>query len=316
MRDIWGNFGSILLPCIRMRGMPRLPVSLSDDSLSTEAGTAVGMMESDSTLVAGLKAGDQESFATLVSSYSGRLIATATRMLGSERDAQDAVQDGFISAWRGIGEFRQRSGLYTWLHRITVNACLARMRTAQFRNELAISDDTDAISRAFEGLPSAWSASRPSLEKRIAMRRSLQRALDRIPEELRTVLILRDVEELSSQEVAANLGITDAAVRQRLHRARSAMAELLRPELCDGPALTCGGQVDLLLDYMDQSLTADQRTAVNEHITNCEACETLLSTYRMTVALPRAILELGSPPEIKEGWVDATVQRGVSDTSQ
>jgi RNA polymerase sigma-70 factor (ECF subfamily) len=277
------------------------------------------MTESDLTLVAGLKAGDQASFAMLVRSYSGRLIATATRILGSECDAQDAVQDGLVSAWQGIGEFRQRSGLYTWLHRITVNACLARMRTAQFRNERAISGDsdgidTDAISRAFEVLPSAWSASGPSLEKRMAMRRSLQRALDRIPEELRTVLILRDVEELSSQEVATNLGITDAAVRQRLHRARSAMAELLRPELCDGPALTCGGQVDLLLDYLDRSLTAHQRTAVKEHIASCDACETLLGTYRMTVALPRTILELGSPPEIREGWVDDTVLRGVSDT--
>jgi predicted DNA-binding protein (UPF0251 family) len=134
------------------------------------------------------------------------------------------------------------------------------------------------VSLAFEGLPKAWSEPVFSLEKRIAMRRSIQKALNLIPEDFRIVLILRDVEEWSSREVADRLGIPDAAVRQRLHRARTAMAELLRPELCEGPELTCGGQLDLLLDYIDRALPAELQTPVHEHIQGCEACTGLMNT--------------------------------------
>ncbi len=140
------------------------------------------------------------------------------------------------------------------VHRIVVNACLAVLRTARAKTEVSIETGSRTIALAFEGLPSAWSEPGPSLEKRVAMRQALQRALSSIPEEFRTVLLLRDVEELSSREVSERLGIPDTAVRQRLHRARSAMAELLRPELCDGPERLCGGQLDLLMDYIDNAL--------------------------------------------------------------
>src|SRR5439155_15022488 len=141
------------------------------------------------------------------------LLTTASRILGRDRDAQDAVQDSLVSAWKNIGDFQGTSGIYTWLHRITVNACLAKLRTAPAKSEVSISDDERPVNLAFEGLPMAWSEPGPSLEKRLMMRRSLQKALDMIPEEFRTVLILRDVEELSSQEVAAQLGVPDATVR-------------------------------------------------------------------------------------------------------
>jgi RNA polymerase sigma-70 factor (ECF subfamily) len=217
------------------------------------------------------------------------------------------VQEALISAWRNIHSFEGNSGIYTWLHRITVNACLARLRAAPSKKEVSLSGEDRSVGPAFEGLPVAWSEPGPSLDNRLTMRRALKKALALIPEEFRTVLLLRDVEDLSSREVAERLGIPDATVRQRLHRARTTMAELLRPELCEGPELTCGGQLDLLLDYIDSMLPAELQTPVHDHIEGCERCTGLLHTYRWTVGAPRAISELLVAEEPPAGWVAATL---------
>lgn len=256
-------------------------------------------------LVAGLRSGDSTAFEQLVRTYSRRLLATAARMLGSERDAEDVVQDSLISAWKGIAGFDGAASLYTWLHRISVNACLARLRTMAAKSEVPLAGLDRSVGLAFEGLPTAWAEPGPNLEKRLAMRHAIQRALQQIPEEFRTVLLLRDVEELSSREVSDCLGIPDATVRQRLHRARATMAELLRPELCDGPELTCGGQLDLLLDYIDNLLPAELQGPIHAHIESCPACTSLLHTYRMTVGFPRALADLTAPDPDK-AWVSET----------
>lgn len=261
------------------------------------------------SLLEHLRSGDSRAFEEVVRTYSARLLATASRILGRDRDAQDAVQESLISAWKSIGAFHGASGLYTWLHRITVNACLARLRAASAKSEVSISDSERPVNLAFEGLPMAWSEPGPSLEKRLIMRRSLQKALEMIPEELRTVLILRDVEELSSQEVADRLGVPDATVRQRLHRARSAMAELLRPELCDGRELTCGGRLNLLLDYIDSALPSDLYDPVHGHIQGCETCNSLLQTYRVTIGLPRAIARSTEVGDVNDEWLAATIAK-------
>jgi RNA polymerase sigma-70 factor (ECF subfamily) len=261
----------------------------------------------DRSLVEGLIASKPEAFEKLVRDFSPRLLATANRVLRDSDEAQDAVQDALISVWKDIRQFQGTASLSTWAHRIVINACLTRMRSSRAQREVSIADEGSSFSVAFEGLPAAWSEPGPNLEKRVAMRRSIQRALDEIPEEFRIVLLLRDVEELSSRETAEKLGITDALVRQRLHRARTIMAEMLRPELCDGPELTCGGQLDLLLDYIDKLLPADLQQPVHDHIESCPTCTGLLNQYRTTIALPRAVLELTQVPGVEARFVAGTV---------
>lgn len=199
------------------------------------------MNDHEEALIEGLRRQDPQAFEELVRQTAPRLLATITRILGPQADAEEALQETFISAWKSIEGFDRRASLATWLHRIAVNAALGRLRTAQRHPTTSLSSEEQQIGLPFDGIPAAWAEPGPTLEKRIAMRRAIQRALDMIPADLRLVLLLRDVEELSSREVAEQMGITDAAVRQRLHRARTAMAEILRPELCDGPELTCGG---------------------------------------------------------------------------
>jgi len=254
-------------------------------------------------LVARLRAGDPGSFEELLRQFGGKLLATATRILGNPEDAQDAVQDAMISIWKGVGKFEGASNLYTWMHRIVVNAALGRMKSARRKQEVSGDTGAGTVELAFEGIPSAWAEPGPSLEKRLAMRRAIQKALALVPPELSTVLILRDVEQLSSKEVADQLGIPDANVRQRLHRARVAIAELLRPGLCDGPELTCGGQLDLLMDYIDNALPLELQPPVHAHLESCAPCCALLKTYRMTVGIPRAIAELTDEPEPSEAFI-------------
>jgi len=244
--------------------------------------------EQESNLLVRLRSRDPQAFEELVRSLSPRLLSSAVRILANQDDARDAVQEAFVSVWKNIGQFAGDSSLYTWIHRIVINACLARLRSIRTRKEVDLASVEVGTPGPVSYLGERWSDSGPSLEKRTAMRQALERALGKLPHDLRLVLLLRDVEELSSKETAVQLGIADALVRQRLHRARTIMAETLRPELCERPELTCGGQLDLLLDYIDSALPSDLRQAVHDHISSCPACANLLTIYRTTIGLPQA----------------------------
>jgi RNA polymerase sigma-70 factor (ECF subfamily) len=261
--------------------------------------------EQESNLLVLLKSRDQQAFEELVRSLSPRLLSSAVRILANQDDARDAVQETFVSVWKNIGQFAGDSSLYTWIHRIVINACLARLRSSRTRKEVDLEGVEAGTPDPVGYLGGQWSDSGPSLEKRTAMRQALERALDKLPRDLRLVLLLRDVEELSSKETAVQLGIADDLVRQRLHRARTIMAETLRPELCDGPELTCGGQLDLLLDYIDSVLASDLRQPVHDHIESCPACKNLLSAYRTTIGLTLA-LRNAVQADADHGFVERT----------
>jgi RNA polymerase sigma-70 factor, ECF subfamily len=269
--------------------------------------------ENDSSLVPRLKRGEADAFEQMVRAFSPRLLSSATRILGNPDEAAEAVQESLISAWKNIHRFEEASSIYTWLHRIVINACLARLRASRSRKEVSFADGAQSVAASFEAFPGARIGSGPSLEKQTAMRRVLQRALESIPADLRLVLLLRDIEELSSKETAAKLGISDALVRQRLHRARAIMAEMLRPELCDGPELTCGGQLDLLLDYIDDSLPPDFELPVHDHIHACPACTNLLAVYRSTIGLPRVWRD-ATEIQVAPNFIEVTVRAALGST--
>jgi RNA polymerase sigma-70 factor (ECF subfamily) len=175
----------------------------------------------DAELAARLRAGEERAFEILVRRYTPRLLAVASRFLRSEEDRADAVQDAFLSAFRALGSFAGKSRLSTWLHRILVNACLTRLR-AQSRAAARPLDD--CLPQADE---LAW---RREPEAMNAETRALVRAcIDQLPESYRTVLVLRDLEELDTDETAQRLGASHSVVKTRLHRARRALRTLIEP---------------------------------------------------------------------------------------
>jgi RNA polymerase sigma-70 factor (ECF subfamily) len=194
----------------------------SDDG-SRHSGSA------EAALVARLRAGDEAAFAELVAGNSPRMFATAQRMLRNEEDARDAVQEAFLCAFKAMAAFNGDAKLSTWLHRITVNAALMRLRSRRHRPERSIDELLPRFAEDghFAEEPGRWAASSQDLIESRETRVKVRRAIDELPQRYRTVLLMRDIEDLDTDEVAEMLGITANAVKIRLHRARQALRTLL-----------------------------------------------------------------------------------------
>jgi RNA polymerase sigma-70 factor (ECF subfamily) len=178
-----------------------------------------------------LRAGDEAAYAALVRMHAGRLLAVARRMLRTEEDARDALQEAFLQAFRGIDRFEGGARLSTWLHRILVNACLMRLRTRSRRPEGAIEELLPAFyedgHRIDPGPP--WRSEGADLVEQRELATLVRGAIDRLPEIYRNVLLLRDIEGLDTEETARLLDVKGDTVKVRLHRARQALRALLAP---------------------------------------------------------------------------------------
>ncbi len=186
-------------------------------------------------LLKGLRAGEQTAYETLVRTYSGRLLAIIRRYLHNEDDARDALQDAFLSAFRALHTFTEGSLLSTWLHRIAINAALMKLRTRKRRPEDPIEELLPKFTEdghredGHRGNPTRPWKEPEGLLQRQETRAVVRSCIDCLPETYRTVLLLRDIEELDTEEVALLLDISSNAVKIRLHRARQALRTLLDP---------------------------------------------------------------------------------------
>lgn len=192
---------------------------------------------SDAELVERLKAGDQAAYAQLVEAHAGRVYRLALRMMGNEADAEDVLQETFLSAFRSIDRFESRSSLSTWLYRIASNAALMRLRRKEPEkvsvDEPVELDDGETIPRQlfdFCCLPEE------DLMREEA-RAEMARAIDELPATLRSVFVLRDIEGLSTEETAQALDLSISAVKSRLMRARLKLRERLGAYFAHGPVM-------------------------------------------------------------------------------
>jgi RNA polymerase sigma-70 factor (ECF subfamily) len=185
----------------------------------------------DAILDDGLRSGDEEMFEQMVWKFGGRLLTTARRYLGSEDDALDALQDAFLCAFKSMGRFSGDSQLSTWLHRIVINSALMHLRARRRRPDTAGveidellphfdcgGDWIDEYTRTMPVHVSFEAAETQSL---------VRRCIEELSEAYRVVLILRDIDELDTAEVARLLGLTPNNVKVRLHRARQALKVLI-----------------------------------------------------------------------------------------
>ena len=189
-------------------------------------------------LVEQLRAGNEAAYEQLVRIHGGRLLAVAQRYLRNEDDARDAVQEAFLAAFRSIDRFREGARVSTWLHRIVVNAALMKLRSRRRKPEESIDDLLPGfLPDGHQENPAVrWREMPDAALERGEIRRRVRDAIGQLPESYRIVLLLRDIEELDTEETAAALEMSTNAVKTRLHRARQALRTLLDPQLRERPA--------------------------------------------------------------------------------
>lgn len=190
-------------------------------------------MTEDLSLLAALREGDGAAIERLMATYADRVYRLAYGVTRNEADAQEVTQDVFVTIFRRHASFEGRSALSSWIYRITMNAALNKKRGK--RAELETSLDADLPAFQADGhragdrgwLVADWSRSPEAEALSGESRRVLQHAIEALPEHYRAVLILRDVDGMSNEDVAAAIGETVASVKSRLHRARMVLREKL-----------------------------------------------------------------------------------------
>jgi RNA polymerase sigma-70 factor, ECF subfamily len=186
---------------------------------------------SDAELVAGLKAGSDGAFEEILRRYESKVYGLVRSLTRDDGDAQDALQETFLSIYRNIGGFREQSTLSTWIYRIATNAALMRLRrrrkderTVPIEDYLPKFEETGRLSAE----TAAWPPGGDELLLRKEIAAQLREAIAALTPAYRSVFVLREQEGLSTDEVAAILGVSVPTVKARLHRARLFLRERLK----------------------------------------------------------------------------------------
>jgi RNA polymerase sigma-70 factor (ECF subfamily) len=188
----------------------------------------------DSTLIKSFLGGDERAFDSLVNRYKNKVFNICFRMLGDYEEADDSAQETFIKVFRALKGFRFESSFSTWLYRIAVNTCKNKLSSLKYRfNRMMVRLDKPARNgNAGVGIEvqSKGAAPHNSIERR-ERELLIQRALDSLPKEQKMVVVLRDVEGLSYEEVARVTGLARGTVKSKLSRARDKLREKLKGQL-------------------------------------------------------------------------------------
>ena len=188
--------------------------------------------DTDEALARRVAAGDRQAFELLMRRHNRRLYRLARASMRDDAEAEDALQEAYLAAYRAIGRYRGEASLSTWLSRLVLNECLGRLRREKRRDTIVPICGSDALdAEEFASMDSTKTPSPDEALARSEIRALLERRLDELPEDFRVVFVLRSVEDLSVEETAQCLGIPEATVRSRHFRARSLLREALAQDI-------------------------------------------------------------------------------------
>ena len=180
----------------------------------------------DNELVRRAQGGNDEAFEELVRRYERKVYNIAYRMMGNPEDASEALQDAFLRAYRFLKKFEFKSSFYTWLYRIATNVCLTKLRKRKSPVVMSLDEPVGSDSDIPLDIPD-YKYNPVKMYQQRELREALQDAVDALPTDYRTVVVLRDLEGLSNEEVSKVLNLSVPAVKSRLHRGRLVLREKL-----------------------------------------------------------------------------------------
>jgi RNA polymerase sigma-70 factor (ECF subfamily) len=215
----------------------------------------------DDALLRRIRAGDRDAFTDLMRRYNRRLYRVARSVLRDDAEAEDALQDAYLQAYRALPAFRGESALGTWLTRIVVNAALMRQRkTGRLAEVIELGADVGSDDQAMTRDRLDEPAQPELAALRAQTRRLIETGIDKLPTAFRTVFVLRAVEELTVEETAATLDIPEATVRTRYFRARAMLREALAREIdfaIEDAFGFDGARCDRIVEAVQQRIAAD-----------------------------------------------------------
>ena len=208
--------------------------STNSGSLSILAGAQNGISEEDSRILRGLRAGIDEAYEELIQRFQQPVYSIVYRLLGNPNDSSDVVQDVFIKIFRSVGSFREQSSLRTWIYRIAVNEAHNHRRwfSRHCRREVSLENEREEQSSSLELAPDPG---RSPFDQALDSehRQLIEQALTRINPTFRTAVLLRDIENLSYEEIAEILQLSLGTVKSRILRGREALRRELTQQRAD-----------------------------------------------------------------------------------
>ncbi|MFW6085609.1 MAG: sigma-70 family RNA polymerase sigma factor [Myxococcota bacterium] len=235
----------------------------------------------DSSLVERAQAGDRDAMEHLLEVVAPQAYRFGLRMCRHPDDAEEVAQETLLSIAQNLGGFEQRASLSSWVYALARTACARRRRGLKNRPMEPAASAPEPVA---EGASPEHAVTTHQVAERIGL------ALDRLPEDYREVLVLRDMEGLTAPEAADALGVSVGALKSRLHRARAALRQELRPLLEPGsaPAAACPDVAEVLSKKLEGDLAAADCTAMEAHLERCPPCRTGCEALQRALAACRS----------------------------
>jgi RNA polymerase sigma-70 factor (ECF subfamily) len=213
---------------MKMRNVPKLEASgVPEPVTEVSAETGQARQGADCALVLRAQQGDKEAFEVLVRKHQGRVFAVAGGILRSREDVEDIAQQVFLKAYFSIKRFDQRAAFSTWLYKITVNECWDLLRKRKVRPLMYEADLSEEQAHAYQSQEEG-AGLEPDVSERLQAREQLDQWLECLDEKDRTMLVLKEVQGFTVEEIAGIMGLNGNTVKVRLFRARQRVAERIR----------------------------------------------------------------------------------------
>lgn len=269
------------------------------------------MDEAEVGLLDQVRAGDRSALETLLSRYQGQIYRFSAKMCRDPEDAKDVLQDTMLAMARGLQDFRGASSLSTWLYRVAQSYCIKKRRQSKFAphvQTLSSLSPNDAESIVSD-------QKRPDeFFESLELEEQLRRAIDGLEPEQRDVLLLRDSEGLTAGEVAEVLGISEQAVKSRLHRARVVVRAAMTAQSGDSSprdpsATNCPDILKLFSQHREGEIDASVCAEMEQHLSGCPRCRKACDGLEKTLGLCKAYgADLEVPPALQQS-VQASINK-------